>query len=229
MMARRDGYTPVVTWTLFGVCVLIWLGELAIPGFINTIALSAAAGKTEPWRFLTSAFAHSTNITHIGFNMFALWSLGRALERFLGRGRFLATYLLSALAGGALFVVMATGSEYGSALVPGWYDGVVGASGAIFGLFGTLLVVQRRLGGSTRSLWMVLLLNVALVFFIPDIAWQAHVGGFIIGAACGVIFFEDTKRVQRGKKPLTWWALGGIAVIMIAAVVLKYLLTTVAA
>ncbi|AXE37877.1 rhomboid family intramembrane serine protease [Acidipropionibacterium virtanenii] len=227
-MARRDGYIPVVTWTLIGICVVVWLGELAIPDFVNDIALSAAAGKAEPWRFLTSAFAHSTNITHIGFNMFALWSLGRALERFLGRGRYLASYLLSALAGGALFVVMATGSQTGGALVPGWYDGVVGASGAIFGLFGTLLVVQRRLGGSTRSLWMVLALNVALVFFIPDIAWQAHVGGFAIGAVCGVVFFEDAKRVQRGKRSLTWWALGTLAVVMVLAIVLKYAFTTVA-
>lgn len=224
-LRNPDRYTPVITWSLIGICVAIWLGELAIPGFVNDIALSAAAGKAEPWRFLTSAFAHSTNITHIGFNMFALWSLGRVLERFLGRARYLATYLLAALGGGVLFAVMATPSETGTALTPGWFDGVVGASGAIFGLFGTLLVVQRRLGGSTRSLWLVLALNAALVFFIPDIAWQAHVGGFIIGMLCGVVFFEDVKRVQRGHNAVTWWLLGAMAVLMIAVLIGKYAVT----
>lgn len=218
---------PVATWTLIGICVLVWIAELTVHGFIDDIALSAGAGRTEPWRFLTSAFAHAENITHIGFNMVALWALGRSLEPFLGRGRFIAGYLLSALAGSALFVLMASPTSAGTAIAPGWYDGLVGASGAIFGLFGTLLIVQRRLGGSTRGLWAVLALNVALVFVIPGIAWQAHVGGFLAGLVIGVIFFEDAKRVRQGHRPMTWLALAALLALMVVLVVLKYAITPV--
>ncbi|AZZ41247.1 rhomboid family intramembrane serine protease [Acidipropionibacterium jensenii] len=227
MSRQNTRPVPVVTWTLIGICVLVWAVELTVPGFIDDIALSAAAGREEPWRFLTSAFAHAENITHIGFNMWALWAVGRSLEGFLGRARYIASYLLSALAGSTLFVVMASPVPNGTAIVPGWYDGLVGASGAIFGLFGILLVVQRRLGGSTRPLWIVLGLNVALVFFIPDIAWQAHVGGFLAGLVTGVVLFEDTERVRRGHRPMTWWALAGLLAVMVILVVLKYLITPV--
>jgi len=218
---------PVVTYTLIGICVLVWLVELADRNVINDLALSPAAGRVEPWRFLTSAFAHSLNITHVGFNMLALWFLGRGIEPFLGRVRFAVSYLLSALGGSVLFILMASPAETGTAIVPGWYDGMVGASGAIFGLFGTLLILQRRLGGSTRGLWTVLALNAALVFLIPGIAWQAHVGGFLAGLMTGVIFFEDAKRIRQGHRPMTWWALAGMLVLMAGLVVLKYAITPV--
>lgn len=103
-------------------------------------------------------------------------------------------------------------------------DGVVGASGAIFfGLFGVLLIVQRRLGVSTRELWVVLAINAALLLFISGIAWQAHLGGFLVGMMCGVIFFEDPKRIQAGKSAQTWPRMALLLFAMVAALVVKYL------
>lgn len=101
-------------------------------------------------------------------------------------------------------------------------DGVVGASGAIFGLFGVLLIVQRRLGASTRDLWIVLAINAALLLFISGIAWQAHLGGFVVGLACGVIFFEDPKRIQAGKSPQTWPRMAMLLGVLVILVLLKY-------
>lgn len=109
------------------------------------------------------------------------------------------------------------------AILPNVDDGVVGASGAIFGLFGVLLIVQRRLGASTRELWVVLAINAALLLFISGIAWQAHLGGFLVGMMCGVIFFEDPKRIQAGKSARTWPRMALLLFTMVAALVVKYL------
>ncbi|MDU1779785.1 MAG: rhomboid family intramembrane serine protease [Propionibacterium sp.] len=202
---------------------MVWLAELVFPGFVDQIILVPALGATQPWRFVTSAFAHAPEIVHILFNMYALWALGRALEIFLGRARYIAAYALSALAGGVVYVAMASPGSDGTVL-PYWGQGVLGASGAIFGLFGVLLVVQRKLGMSNRSLWVVLALNFGLAFFFPGIAWQAHLGGFIVGLACGVIFFEDPKRIQAGKSPQTWPRMAMLLVVLVILVLLKYYL-----
>ena len=96
----------------------------------------------EPWRMLTSVFLHSTSlIFHILLNMYTLWIFGRLLEPMLGRGRFLALYLISGLAGSIGVVVLAAPNAQ-----------VLGASGAIFGLMGAFLVIQRRLGGNMTQL-----------------------------------------------------------------------------
>ncbi|MEA5656685.1 rhomboid family intramembrane serine protease, partial [Cutibacterium granulosum] len=215
--------TPIVTYTIIAICVIVWLAELVFPGFVDQIILVPALGATQPWRFVTSAFAHAPEIVHILFNMYALWALGRALEIFLGRARYVAAYALSALAGGVVYVAMASPGSDGTVL-PYWGQGVLGASGAIFGMFGVLLVVQRKLGMSNRSLWVVLALNFGLAFFFPGIAWQAHVGGFLAGLASGWIFFDDANRVSRGSRPATWRRMGVLTLVLLAIAVVKYLL-----
>ena len=220
--AKRHSDVPVVTWTLIGICFLVWIGEWLSPQVREGVVLAPRVGFIEPWRLVTSMFGHALSIFHIGFNMYALWVLGRSLEPFLGRARFLAAYLMSGLGGGALFCLMATASGTGT-ILPNVDDGVVGASGAIFGLLGVLLIVQRRLGVSTRELWIVLAINAALLLFISGISWQAHLGGFLTGIVCGVIFFEDPKRVRSGKSPQTWPRMALLLLIMVAALVVKYL------
>jgi len=219
---KRHSDLPVVTWTLIGICFLVWVGEWLSPQVGEAVVLAPRVGFTEPWRFVTSMFGHALSIFHIGFNMYALWVLGRSLEPFLGRARFLAAYLMSGLGGGALFCLMAT-ADGGRTILSNVDDGVVGASGAIFGLFGVLLLVQRRLGASTRELWVVLAINAALLLFISGIAWQAHLGGFLVGMMCGVIFFEDPKRIQAGKSARTWPRMALLLFTMVAALVVKYL------
>src|ERR671920_1585763 len=97
----------------------------------------------------------------------------------LGRARFLALYLISAVGGSVGYLLL------NPVLVPGQgLVGVVGASGAIFGLFGAMLVVQRHRGGETRQLWVLIAINGVIGFMVPQIAWQAHLGGFVTGALC---------------------------------------------
>ena len=117
--------------------------------------------------------------------MYALWVMGSYLEPMLGRARFVAIYLLSALGGSVMYLLLSTPpsaaqiatGDYGM-----WWTGAVGASGAVFGLFGAFLVLQRRLGRSSAGMYVIIGINAVIGFVIPGIAWQAHLGGLLTGA-----------------------------------------------
>ena len=136
---------------------------------------------------ITALFVHSQNsIFHILFNMYALFLFGPLLEGLLGRSRFLALYLLSGFGGSVAVLLLAPMSA------------VVGASGAIFGLFGAFFVIQRKLGGNSVQLFVVIGLNFA-IGFLPgtNISWQAHLGGVIVGALVGLIYLATRRPEQK--------------------------------
>ncbi len=214
----------VVSWTIIALCFATWLAEIFLPGFYQQVALSPALGAHEPWRFLTSAFAHSrAGVTHIAFNMFALWSLGRGMELSLGRARFAALYLISALAGGVGFVLLSMPPSIGNPGGTNWYVGMVGASGAVFGLFGALVVLYRHAGINMGSLGVVLLLNAVISFAVPNVAWQGHLGGFLAGLLAGWLMLKAVKDTWQGKPDHTWRWLGLLTVGLLVLLVAKYL------
>ena len=190
LLARlRSGDQPIVTWILIALNVVIYVLQLISPAV--TVALLFVArlpfAASEPWRMITYAFVHSPgSLLHIGLNMLSLFLFGPLLERSIGKGRFIALYLVSAL-GGAVAVLL---------LVPG--GSVVGASGAIFGLLGAFFVIQRKLGGNTVQLLVVIGANL-VIGFLPgtNISWQAHVGGLIAGAAVAFVYLRTRRRDQR--------------------------------
>lgn len=226
------GGRPVVTMTIIGICVAVFLGQLAMPNLTNDVAFAPYLGDKEPWRFLTSAFAHAPgNFLHIGFNMYALWIMGGYLEPMLGRARFAALYLITAFGGSVVYLLLAFPSqvpgEYGS-----WETGAVGASGAVFGLFGAFIILQRRLGRSAATMYATIGINAVIGFVVPGIAWQAHLGGFLVGIACAAVFAYLGKRpevggTQRASFTIHWIALAGITVLLVVLAVAKYALTTV--
>lgn len=194
---------PVVTITMIAICVVAFALDWAIPkDFIfQNFAYAPFLTESQPWRMVTSAFLHSTNIMHIAFNMYALWILGNALESAFGRVRFLAVYLVSAFAG-----------SVGVLLLSPIDTVVVGASGAVFGLFGALFVVQKQRGGDLRQILVLLAINAAIGFVIPNIAWQAHLGGLMAGALCtAAIAYAPAKN-----RNLVQW--GGIAAVVVLLV-----------
>ncbi|GAA0395263.1 rhomboid family intramembrane serine protease [Acrocarpospora corrugata] len=173
---------PRVTWTLLVINVVAYFGEIVLGGaFVSRFNTAPGAIEMgEWWRLITGAFLHlrptgAFAITHILFNMWALYAIGPELERRLGHLRFAALYLLSAL-GGSVAVFLF--SVYPS----------VGASGAIYGLFGALFVVSRRLGYDARGVLWLIGINVVLTFAIPGISWQGHLGGLVIGVLVSAIF-----------------------------------------
>ncbi|PJJ65284.1 rhomboid family intramembrane serine protease [Compostimonas suwonensis] len=204
---------PTVTYVLIAVTILVFVLQL-IPGLGVTQALQYAGVYStpvlfEPWRLLTAVFVHSTSFyLHVLLNMYTLWIFGRLLESYLGHIRFLSLYLISGLAGSVGVLLLA------DPRVP-----VVGASGAIFGLMGAFFVIQRRLGGNSAQLLVLLAINL-VIGFIPgfNIAWQAHLGGLVGGALVGLIFTETRRRNQKG---LQITLLVALAVVLIVASVIK--------
>jgi membrane associated rhomboid family serine protease len=180
----RPVRTAVVTFTLMGLNILLYLVELAHPSLAQDWWMlgyasyypggppqGVAAGQW--YRLISSAFLPGTGslgILDIAFNMWALYIVGPGLEQLLGRVRFIAVYLLSAVGGSLLFYYLAP------------HTPALGASGAIFGLFGAWFVVSRRLHIDSRGIVMLIVLNLALSFiYRSTIAWQDHVGGLITG------------------------------------------------
>jgi membrane associated rhomboid family serine protease len=222
---------PVVTMGIIGICVAVFLAQMAVGGLTSRIAFVPAYGVAEPWRFLTSAFAHSQNLfLHIAFNMYALWMMGSYLEPLLGRARFIATYLLSALGGSVVYLLLAQPQTYADALATGpgmWWQGAVGASGAVFGLFGAFLVLQRRLGRPAAGMYVVIGINAVIGFVIPGIAWQAHLGGLVTGAACAAVigYLGRAATLTRpANRQVHWAGLAGVLAVLVVLAVGKYAL-----
>ncbi|MET3810454.1 membrane associated rhomboid family serine protease [Arthrobacter sp. UYEF3] len=217
---------PLATFGIIAVCGLLYVLQWIIPNdwvyqnfAFATVYATPEYGAFEPWRMLTSAFLHSQGfILHILLNMYMLWIFGQALEPLLGRLRFLAVYLLSAIGGSVGYLLLTPSYIPGQPL-----SGVVGASGAIFGLFGALLVVQRHRGGDTKQLWVLIAINGVIGFVVPQIAWQAHLGGLITGALCAAVI----AYVPRGRRqvPLQIAGLAVVMCLLVAATALRVAVT----
>ncbi|MGL4174201.1 MAG: rhomboid family intramembrane serine protease [Actinomycetota bacterium] len=183
--------TPTVTYAVIFLCGFAFLAQLLFGQVTGDLAFVPLFAQDEPWRFVTSMFLHSTSfLPHIAFNMLALYQVGPSLEAAFGRGRFGALYLLSGFGGSVAYLALSAPEEVS------WVTSVVGASGAVFGLFGALVVVQRRLGQKAGALYALIGVNMALGFFFPSIAWQSHLGGLITGAAiaAGLAFARGPHR-----------------------------------
>ncbi len=183
-----------VTLLLIGLNVAVFLVELASASlhariesrFAMLPGLPGLGGVADGqyYRLLTAAFLHD-GVLHIGLNMYVLYVVGPTLEGILGRGRFLALYLVAALGGSTLSYLTAPISQ-----------GSVGASGAIFGLFGALLIVSRRLDYDIRPIAIFVGLNLLITFVVPNIDWRGHIGGLVTGLVLGAAFGYAPKAAR---------------------------------
>ena len=148
------------------------------------------------------------------FNMWALVFVGPALEELLGRVRFLAVYLLSAVGGSVMYYYLVSPVDFAA-----------GASGAIFGLFGAWFVVSRRLRLDTRGIVVLIAINLALGFFFHSfIAWQAHIGGLLTGALLTAAYAYAPPRNRAAVQAIATVAV--VALIVIAVVIRNGQLTS---
>jgi membrane associated rhomboid family serine protease len=220
---RSARYRPrTATGWIAAVTVAAYVVQLLSGGVLELLLAYAPAYSLpstgidfEPWRMLTSALIHQPisipgsliGITHIAFNMIALVSFGRPLEGVIGARRLVTIYVLGALGG-------SVGVLYASLVGLMRPDTLVyGASGAVFAVLGAVAAVQRRLGVDVRTLLLLIAINLALGFVVPGIAWQAHVGGLVVGAATGWLFVSN-RGPRRDRRART--GAGVIAVVLLA-------------
>ncbi|WP_153398578.1 rhomboid family intramembrane serine protease [Ornithinicoccus halotolerans] len=223
--ADAAGGRPTVTLVIVGLCVLVYVAQLAQPEVTRQLMFLPAAAEEQPWRFLTAAFAHSpSTVMHILFNMYALWITGSYLEPLLGRVRFLALYLISALGGSSGYLLLARLPE-GRGDFSGWVTPTVGASGAVFGLFAAVLVLNRHLGRRTAGILVILVANTVIGFVVPGIAWQAHLGGAVTGGllAAALVVTSSSGRdpAAVARRRWQWPALLAVLALVVAAAVLR--------
>lgn len=177
---------PAITYALIAINLLVFAWQY-------TVGINESASQYGLWPahiavdgqwhlLLTSAFLHG-GFLHIAFNMYVLFALGPTLERVLGHWRYLLLYVLAAL---------------GGAVASYWFSDVmgvsVGASGAIFGLMGALVVAGKKLRYDITQVLILLAVNIGLGFLSPGVDWRAHLGGLLTGAAVAAIMVLPSRK-----------------------------------
>jgi membrane associated rhomboid family serine protease len=153
------------------------------------------------WRLVTTMFLHAS-VLHIAFNMLALYWIGSPVEQYLGRARYIGLYLVSGLAGSAGALLQTPGVT-------------VGASGAIFGILGAMLIIEWQVTGRLAGNAMTwILINLVISFSFSGISWGGHVGGLIGGILITLAYahWSDRGRAQYGEL-----GLGGVLGLVIVA------------
>ncbi|MBK7822080.1 MAG: rhomboid family intramembrane serine protease [Tessaracoccus sp.] len=227
---KRSADPRITSFVLIGLNAAVWV-MLQIAGMsdrlIDTLALSPANRcetlpnggfwpdkgvclekgldwgfglASEPWQIITNGFTHLSPM-HLGFNMLVLYMLGPSLESIFGRARFLAVYLVALLGASAAVVLF---SEP--------FTQTLGASGAIYGMIGAVLLVALKHRGNVRSILIWLGLNIALTFFWPNVSWQGHLGGFVGGLAVAAVLMYAPK----GNRAVQWGLVTALAVAFVA-------------
>jgi membrane associated rhomboid family serine protease len=214
---------PVVTTFILLACVAVWLVEIVIrflapavfSAFVNNGAFAPILFSARPWTAITSMFLHSTSIFHILFNMITLWMVGPVLEKMLGHWQYFALYMLSGLGGsmGLMLWTRLAPVSMGSLSISAY-----GASGAIFGLFAALLAVYQRTGVDIRSMVVLLVINFAMPLLYPNIAWQAHVGGFIVGGLLTLLLMWRAPWLRKLSLTARTWIFGVFLAVVVVAV-----------
>jgi membrane associated rhomboid family serine protease len=191
---RSMAVEPVATYVLIAINVVVYLGaRTAARGYADLSLSKTGVADGQVWRLVTNGFMHDpSNIFHLLLNMYALFWLGRMIEPALGHARFLGIYFASLLTGSLGVLLLEPNAQ------------AVGASGAIFGLFGASLVMARNRNISLvqTGLLPVLALNL-IITFLPGshIAYGAHLGGLLGGLVAAFAVEEIARRGRASLVP----------------------------
>jgi membrane associated rhomboid family serine protease len=172
------------TYSLIAVICGAYLLQLVVPSIQQQLWLPSfeyLQFSNEWYRLFTVALTHG-GFFHLGFNMYSLLVLGNPLEAAYGKQKFLIVFFFSLLTGSLT-------SAYFASL----YSASVGASGAIFGLFGALAIVGKKIGADIRSIVVIIGINFAFGFAIGGVDWRAHLGGLIGGVVAAQLVMKQPR------------------------------------
>jgi rhomboid protease GluP len=170
------------TYSLIAVICGAYLVQLLVPSIQQQLFLPSIdyLSATNQWyRLVTVALTHG-GLLHLGFNMYALLVLGNPIEEAYGKNKFLIVFFASLIAGSLT-----------SAYFASIYSASVGASGAVFGLFGAMVVVGKRIGADIRSIVAIIGLNFVFGFALGGVDWRAHLGGLIGGYVTSLLVLKN--------------------------------------
>lgn len=183
MAYRSQGSSPVAAWSLIIINLLLFVATTVNQDLTYHLGLIPAIFWDQPWTLVTAMFIHA-NVWHILANMLTLYFFGSYLNRLLGTWKFLVVYFAGGILGGIVYLVLSFDS----------YAIGVGASGAIFSLGGTLAVMRPKLRVIVfpipvpLPLWIAVIGGFVIISLFPGVAWQAHLGGLVLGLVAGYIF-----------------------------------------
>jgi len=216
--AAFRGTDYIVTRAMIVICVAVYVLQVAAAGdirgttgevFREAALFGPFVADGEWWRLVTAGFLHAGPI-HLFFNMLMLWWFGRPLEELIGRGRFISIYAVSLLAGAAgALLITPTGAS-------------VGASGAVFGILGAGLVLERnRIPVFGRAALIVIAFNLAFSFVLNNVSVGGHVGGLVGGMGAMLVLSRFGRgHAVYGRIGAT--ELAGLVVLALASVAVSY-------
>lgn len=200
--AAGSAVTPAVL-VLIALNVLVFILDRSDPTIQGRFADNPVlVARGDNYRLLTAAFLHA-NVLHLGLNMFGLYMFGPHLERSLGWLRFLALYLVSALGAGVCFMFFGSLGTFS-----------VGASGAVFGLFGAFFVILRARGGDTSQIVGLIVINLFIGASVPGIDNYGHIGGLLTGAAVALLYERVAVRPGRSQVAVQLAAVVAVVVVL---------------
>jgi membrane associated rhomboid family serine protease len=222
--SMSTGFTPVITYALIAINVVVFaITALQAGSPVDNDRGSALFRAWALWppavadgqlvRLVGSGFLHYGPL-HLAVNMFALWVVGRDVERVLGRSRYLAVYFISILGGSAAVMTFELNAV------------TAGASGAIFGLFGALGIVLWRLRQNPGPIVAIIVINVVISVATPGISLWGHLGGLAAGtaAALGLLFVPGWLRPggsPASQRAIGWASLGAVALLAVVVIVIR--------
>ena len=180
---------------LIGLNLIFFIASLFNDSLIGTLGLQPSTWTNEPWTVLTSMFMHS-GVWHILANMFTLFFLGSYLCNMIGDKWFLIIYFVGGIIGSFFFILFSLYTPLGNA-----NSLVIGASGAVFAAAGALTALAPKIKvivfpiPAPIPLWVAIIGGFLLISFLPGVAWEAHLGGLLVGLIAGFIIKKRKRKI----------------------------------
>jgi len=187
---RRQYRSSALIWAIIAINVIVFIMIVVRPDIGNYVVMTKPIFNSRYWTIVSAMFAHA-GFSHIFFNMLNLYFFGTLCLRLMETKWFLLVYIVGGIVGNLMFL-----------LIGPVYSVVLGASGAVFALGGVLAIMRPKVRVALyffipMPLWAAILICFVITAFVAGIAWQAHLGGLIVGLIFGFLLRRREQRMWR--------------------------------